>query len=172
MAPSTETLVDLTGEVMSRVAAGIAVLTLLDDSAVPHGMTISSLTPVAADPPSVLMCIGGGASSRPALVEGRLFCANVLGADQVALSKGFAWGDADPFETFAWEPAPDGTPVLADTAAHLMCRVERVVEHDGTAVVVAAVEGGRVDSDSALVYWRKQYFGRLIPVEPETSGAW
>ena len=39
---------------------------------------ISSLTPVSADPPSVLMCIGGGASSRPAMVEGQTFCANTI----------------------------------------------------------------------------------------------
>lgn len=172
MASATEALVDVTGEVMSRVASGIAVMTLVDADGTRRGMTISSLTPVSSDPPSVLICVGGGASSRPALVEGRAFAANVLGADQVALSKGFAWGEADPFDVFDWEPAADGTPILSGTAAHLVCRVERVVEHNGTAVVLAAVESARVDRDSALVYWRKQYFGGLEPVDPATGGVW
>lgn len=172
MASSLETPVDLAREITGRVAAGIAVMTLVDDQGVRRGMTISSLTPVSADPPSVLMCIGGAASARPALIEGRAFCANVLAADQAKVSMGFAWGDADPFEVFSWRPAADGTPILDDTAAHLLCRVERVVEHHGTAVVLAAVEGGGVDRDEALVYWRKTYFGGLVPVEPEAGGVW
>jgi flavin reductase (DIM6/NTAB) family NADH-FMN oxidoreductase RutF len=169
---SAETAVDVTAEVMGRVAAGVAVMTLVDDDGVRRGMTISSLTPVSSDPPSVLVCVGGGASSRPALVDGRAFCASVLAADQVPLSIGFAWGDDDPFTVFDWQAADDGTPVLLGTAAHLLCRVERIVEHHGTAVVLAAVEAGAVHKDEALVYWQKQYFGGLIPVEPTETGVW
>jgi flavin reductase (DIM6/NTAB) family NADH-FMN oxidoreductase RutF len=171
MAPA-ETAIDVTAEVMGRVAAGIAVMTLVDDDGVRRGMTISSLTPVSSDPPSVLMCVGGAASSRPALVEGRAFCANVLAADQVPLSIGFAWGEGDPFAMFGWQDAGDGTPVLMGTAAHLRCRVERIVEHNGTAVVLAAVEDGAVHKDETLVYWQKQYFGGLIPAESNETGVW
>lgn len=172
MASDMESPADLAREVTGRIASGLAVMTLVDGDGVLRGMTISSLTPVSAEPPSVLMCIGGSASARPALVDGRAFCVNVLAADQSRVSMGFAWGDDDPFEVFPWHPAVDGTPILEGIAAHLLCRVERVVEHHGTAVVLAAVEGGGVDRDEALVYWRKTYFGGLVPVEPETSGVW
>jgi flavin reductase (DIM6/NTAB) family NADH-FMN oxidoreductase RutF len=150
---------------MAAVAAGVAVMTLADADGEPRGMTISSLTPVSADPPSVLMCVGGAASSRPYLVKGQRFCANVLAADQVAQSMGFAFGEDDPFVTFGWTPAEDGTPVLDGTAAHLLCEVERVVDHHGTAVVLAAAIGGAVAKDEALVYWNTAYYGDLVPVE-------
>lgn len=169
---SSDELVDLAKELTGRIAAGIAVMTLVDGAGVKRGMTISSLTPVSADPPSVLMCIGGTASSRPALTVGRAFCANLLAADQTPVSAGFAWGDEDPFDVFEWEPAADGTPVLAGIAAHLMCRVEKVVEHHDTAVVLAAVESGAAHKDEALVYWRRSYFGDLVPVQPEAGGVW
>jgi flavin reductase (DIM6/NTAB) family NADH-FMN oxidoreductase RutF len=169
---SPETIVEVTSEVMGRVAAGVAVMTLVDDDGVRRGMTISSLTPVSSDPPSVLVCVGGAASSRPALVEGRVVCMNVLAADQVPVSIGFAWGEDDPFSVFDWTPAADGIPVLSDTTAHLLCRVVGVVEHHGTAVVLADVLDGAVHADEALVYWRKQYFGGLVPAEPTSTGTW
>jgi flavin reductase (DIM6/NTAB) family NADH-FMN oxidoreductase RutF len=167
-----ENAVEACREVMAAVAAGVAVMTLVDADGEPHGMTISSLTPVSADPPSVLVCVGGAASSRPYLAEGQRFCANVLAADQVAQSMGFAFGEADPFATFGWTPAEDGTPVLEGTAAQLMCEVERVVDHHGTGVVLAAVISGAVARDEALVYWKTAYYGGLVPVEPGTTGRW
>lgn len=172
MSETTDPLVDLHAQVMDRLAAGVAVMTLVDPDGVRRGMTISSLTPVSADPPSVLMCIGGAASSRPSMVPGQTFCANILAADQVALSPGFAWGDEDPFTVFEWEPAEDGTPVLTGTTAHLLCEIERVVEHHGTAVVLAKPTGGGVHKDEALVYWMKQYFVDLVREPEGTTGVW
>jgi len=150
---------------MAAVAAGIAVLTLIDADGERHGMTISSLTPVSADPPSVLMCVGAGASSRRHLVEGQQMAVSVLAGDQVAQSNGFAFGDADPFVTFPWGTQGDGPPVLDGAAGHLICEVERVVEHHDTAVVLAGVVDGAVTKDEALVYWNSKYFSGLTPAE-------
>jgi flavin reductase (DIM6/NTAB) family NADH-FMN oxidoreductase RutF len=172
MGEDSGSIVDLNKEVMNRMAAGVAVMTLVDSDGVHRGMTISSLTPVSADPPSVLMCIGERASSRPALVEGQTFCANILASDQVDHSMGFAWGDDDPFEAFEWSAADDGTPILSDTCAHLLCEVERVIEHHGTAVVLAKPIGGGVHKDDALVYWMQKYFGEVIPVDSGATGVW
>lgn len=164
--------VDICRDVMAAVPAGVAVMTLRDPEGVHRGMTISSLTLVSYEPPAVLMCIGGAASSRPALVPGQTFCANVLAADQTSQSVGFAWAEADPFSVFEWSPAADGTPVLAGTTAHLLCTVEKVVEHNGTYVVMAGVDGGSLDGGDALVYWNQKYFGELTPVAPDIKGRW
>lgn len=172
MTAAAETLVAMAKEVTGRIASGLAVMTLVDSDGVRRGMTISSLTPVSVDPPSVLMCIGGAASALPSLTVGQAFCANLLSGDQSPVSVGFAWGDDDPFEVFAWEPADDGTPVLEGIAAHLLCRVERLEEHHGTTVVLAEITGGGVQRDESLVYWRHQYFGELVPAAPPVTGAW
>ncbi len=165
MTSQAEQVIELCRRVMDGVPTGVAVMTLVDSDGVAHGMTISSLTTVSADPPSVLMCIGGAASSRPFLVEGQRFCANLLAADQTVQSADFAYGAADPFEVHDWTPADDGTPILADTAAHLLCDVERVVDHHGVGVVLAAVVGGALDKDEALIYRNRTYYGRLVPVD-------
>ncbi len=165
MTSQSEQVIELCRRVMDGVPTGVAVMTLVDSDGDPHGMTISSLTTVSDDPPSVLMCIGGVASSRPYLVEGQRFCANLLAPDQAVQSADFAYGAQDPFEVHDWTPADDGTPILADTAAHLLCDVERVVDHHGIGVVLAAVAGGALDKDEALVYRNRTYYGRLVPVD-------
>lgn len=151
-------------EVMATVASGVAVLTLVDGDGVMRGTTISSLTPVSADPPSVLVCLGSAASCRPAMGEGRAFCVNVLTEEQVAVSNGFAFGEDDPFTEFAWEQVDDGPPILDGVAAHLTCVVEQVVEHHGTAVVMARVVDGSLNAPGALVFWQEGYHGSLRPI--------
>lgn len=172
MTESVDPIVEIAGNVMSRVAAGVDVMTLIDADGERHGMTISSLVQVSAEPPSVLMCIGPAASSRPHLVPGQAFCINVLASDQVAQSVGFAYGTEDPFEVFDWSAAPGGTPVLSGTTAHLMCEVERVVVHNDTAVVMSRVTDGEVYKDEALVYWMQSYFGDLVRTAPDVKGTW
>jgi flavin reductase (DIM6/NTAB) family NADH-FMN oxidoreductase RutF len=159
---ASQKAVEACRDVMASVAAGVAVLTLVDADGQRHGMTISSLTPVSADPPSILVCVGGAASSRPFLVEGQRFGLSVLAAGQDAQSMGFAFGAEDPFEVFAWTPAGDGSPILDEAAAHLICEVERVVDHHDTAVVLAGVVDGAVVKDEALVYWRVRYFDEKL----------
>jgi flavin reductase (DIM6/NTAB) family NADH-FMN oxidoreductase RutF len=126
-------------------------------------MTISSLTPVCPDPPTVLMVIGGRASCLPALVPGRVFAANVLGAKQFAVSAAFAFGEADPFQLYQWSRLDDGPPVLDEAPAYLLGRVDRLVPHAGSVVVLCDVVGGEVRRPDALAYWRKAYH-RLTPV--------
>lgn len=165
MASSDEGLVDLCSKVIDGMPNGIAVMTLVDSDGHPHGMTVSSLAPLSADPPTVMMRIGQAASSRPFLVPGQRLCANVLASDQSAQSMGFAFGSEDPFTVFDWEPTADGTPVLSATAAHLLCKVERVIDHHDVSVVFAAVVGGSVDKDETLAYRHRTYFQGLVPVD-------
>jgi flavin reductase (DIM6/NTAB) family NADH-FMN oxidoreductase RutF len=161
---TSQQLVDLYDELMAVTPSGVQILTLRDESGSPRGMTVSSLTPVVADPPSVLVCIGGEASMRPTLIEGRPVALSFLAPHQTMHSMGFAFGDDDPFEVFAWSEGSNGAPVIDDVAAHLLGDVERVVEHHGTAVTFISLTGGDVcPGTGALVYWQGAYFEDLAP---------
>jgi flavin reductase (DIM6/NTAB) family NADH-FMN oxidoreductase RutF len=168
----TSELTALYDELMKAVPSGVQVLLLRDGSGAPRGMTVSSLTPVSADPPTVLVCVGGEASMAPELKEGTEVCLSYLGPEQSTASMGFAFGEDDPFEVFAWSDGPEGVPMLDEAPAHLRGVVERVVEHSGTLVTLIRLTGGAVDRIESLVYWQRSYFRGLIPVEPATSGKW
>jgi flavin reductase (DIM6/NTAB) family NADH-FMN oxidoreductase RutF len=160
-------------EVMARNAASVAVLTLEDDDGHLHGMTITSLTSVASEPPAVLVCVGEGASSHPWLRPGKHFGVSLLGADQIGHSLGFSWAKSDdPFADFPWKRAEDGTPLLSDTAAHLVCEVERVVPYHGSGVVMAKVVDCCIHKDETLVYWRRKYHGDLVEAPEGITGTW
>lgn len=160
-------------EVMSRIAASVAVLTLEGPDGVMRGMTITSLTSVASEPPAVLVCVSTAASSHPFMVPGQTFAANLLAADQTPYSIGFSWGKSEhPFDDFPWKRAAGETPVLTEAAAHMVCEVEQVSQYHGSAVVMAKVIDCCIHKDETLVYWRRAYHGDLVPVKEGTTGKW
>ncbi|MCB2222842.1 MAG: flavin reductase family protein [Actinobacteria bacterium] len=160
-------------EVMARTASAVAILTLEDGDGEKHGMTITSLSSVSSEPPSVVVCVGEGASSHRWLVPGARFGVSLLGAGQVPYSLGFSWAKSDdPFADFPWERAEDGTPWLSEAAAHMICEVEQVTPYHGSAVVMARVVGCGVHKDETLVYWRRKYFDGLTEAEGGVTGTW
>ena len=160
-------------EVMSRVAASVAVMTLEDPDGTKRGMTITSLSSVSSDPPAVVVSIGEGASSHPFMAPGQTIGLNLLASDQTNYSIGFSWGKSeDPFADFPWKYAAGDTPVLTEAAAHFVCEVEKVEQYHGSAVVMARVIECDILKDETLVYWQRTYYGGLIPVEDGATGKW
>ena len=160
-------------EVMSGIAASVSVLTLEDPNGDKRGMTITSLSTVSSEPPAILVSVSEGASSHPFMKPGQSFGINLLAADQTNYSIGFSWGKSDdPFGDFPWEASANGTPLLTEAAAHLVCEVEQVVQYHGSAVVLARITDCSTRKDETLVYWRRAYHGSLVPVDDGAVGKW
>ncbi|MEZ5175049.1 MAG: flavin reductase family protein [Acidimicrobiia bacterium] len=158
--------------VLANVPTGVGVATLVDPDGILRGMTISSLTKVSDEPPGVLACIGGAASMRPFITVGQLIGITLLAAGQAAKSAGFAYASAEPFEDFAWSDVDYGIPILRQNAGSLLGRVDRVVEHCGTGVVLMNVVDAKPYERHPLIYWRKAYWDRLDHDSDQTSGRW
>ena len=160
-------------EVMSQIGASVSVLTLECPDGVKRGMTITSLSTVSSDPPAILVSVSEGASSHPFMKPGQSFGVNLLGWDQTDYSIGFSWGKSeDPFGDFPWEASANGTPLLTEAAAHLVCEVEQVIQYHGSAVVLARVTDCCAHKDETLVYWQRTYHGKLVAVEDGATGKW
>lgn len=157
---------------LDNLATSVAVVTLLDKNQVHRGMTVSSLTRVSADPPSVLICVAETASMLPHLVMGQRVAISVLADDQAVVSAGFGYASDDPFTDFTTFAAEDGSRVVADNAGYMLGRIGSVVHESGTAVVFIEIDGGKSGGGNPLVYWRKGY---CIGPEHQTgqrSGRW
>lgn len=77
---------------LGRFATGVAVVTfdgLAGGTAKRHGLTVNSFTSVSMDPPLVLVAIQRSVRAH-ALLTGRPFTVNVLGAEQRDLAMHFA----------------------------------------------------------------------------------
>ena len=75
--------------ILSHWAATVSVLAVRDDDRV-HGTTATSFTPVAADPPTILVSLGPNAQVRPFLDVGSTFVVNMLDEMQTRLAAVYA----------------------------------------------------------------------------------
>jgi flavin reductase (DIM6/NTAB) family NADH-FMN oxidoreductase RutF len=150
-------LVELFRGSMSRLAAGVAVVTCCEEDGRVRGLTATSVTAYSADPPSIVLSVGRTSRSYDALVGRPRFAVHLLAEGQESVAADFARPDDRKFELHPWRPGPDGIPLLDGVLAVLVCRNDRVFEHGDHAVVIGRLEGGEVTERSPLVYFERGF---------------
>jgi flavin reductase (DIM6/NTAB) family NADH-FMN oxidoreductase RutF len=107
-------------EALGRFATGVTVITVnVDDR--PHGMTANAFMSGSLDPPLILISVARHARTHAAIEAGKQFGVSILTEAQHEVAACFAGRDV-PFEgRFEYH---DGIPVVADSLAWLVARVE------------------------------------------------
>lgn len=114
---------------MGKFATGITVITALDENGTPQGMTVNAFTSLSLDPPMLLVCLDNRSSTLRHISRTRMFCVNILSAEQENVSRSFArGGDVDKFEGIPYELGPEGVPMLEGCLAHVVCGLRKTVE--------------------------------------------
>lgn len=147
-------------EVFAHWAAHVALVAVRHDGRV-YGTTVTSLTPVAADPPTVLVALGGGAQVLPFLEPGARFVVSLLSRDQARLAQIFA-------DSFPVGPSPfatTGDPTVEGAMATLVCQVRETFESEtGSRLVLGRVIDATVTPERPpLLYRRRRYAGMDEP---------
>lgn len=147
-------------EGMSRTAASVSVVTT-NGPAGADGVTVSSMTSVSADPPSMLICIHHEASAADAIRANGVFCVNLLRDDQVAVSNIFAGlaaaPDGDKFAAGDWVTAAGRPPSLASALATFQCRTIDCHRSGSHFVIIGEVLETAVDDGKPLIYGSRSY---------------
>ena len=139
-------------------ATGVTVVTCLDESGSPVGLTANSFTSVSLDPPLLLVCVARRAASAAALTRASHFAVNVLQTHQQPASIRFATKDQDRFGTTPWSPGEYGPPVLRDSLGVFECAAHAVHEGGDHHIVVGEVLRASFDSTlDPLLYFRGRY---------------
>jgi flavin reductase (DIM6/NTAB) family NADH-FMN oxidoreductase RutF len=139
-------------DILSHWAATAGILAVRDDERV-YGTTITSFTPVATDPPLVLVSLGPQAQVLPFLAEGTPYAINLLDESQADLAHKYA--DSFPVGP---SPFPDtGTPTMEGALTALSCVVTRVVsvEGGGRLVLGRVTEGTQPGGRRPLLWYRR-----------------
>ena len=143
----------------SAFATGITVVTTADEAGRPAGMTVNSFTSVSLEPPLVLWSVGRHARSFPVFSASDHYAVHILHRGQRELATRFAGGGPDKFTDLDWHAGVLGSPVLADYAVCLQCRVVQVhpagQQNLLVGEVVAIDDRGRED---ATLYFRGRYW--------------
>ena len=109
---------------LGSFVTGVTVITVLDESGAPIGMTANSFNSVSLDPPLIVWSLRTNARTFPVYSTAKRFVVNILSEEQVDISNRFAKSGADRFEGVAITAGIDGVPLIDGCAAHLECRTE------------------------------------------------
>ena len=141
-------------------ATGITVITALDESKAPVGLTANSFTSLSLDPPLVLFCVDRTIKSFQAMHSNRHFAVNILREDQEHLSRQFAKTGADKWNGVRFQSWDTGCPIIEGCIANLECDVESLFEGGDHVIIIGKVRRMRFDSSAdcrPLLYYKGKY---------------
>ena len=146
---------------MRHLAGGVSVITVGQAGDI-TGMTVTSVSSLSVDPPTLIVSINREASSWPLLERNGFFGVNILNADQVDVAERFAGKGglkgAARCAGAQWFTGASGVPLLEGALAAIDCEVEGIVERHSHAIVIGRVLDMRLSSrTAALAYWQGQY---------------
>jgi flavin reductase (DIM6/NTAB) family NADH-FMN oxidoreductase RutF len=146
---------------MRRLVGGVSVITVGQGNDI-TGMTVTSVSSLSVDPPTLIVSINRESSSWPLLKRHGFFGVNILTADQLDIAERFAGKDglkgAARFAGAQWITRVSGVPLLAGALSAIDCEVEDIVERHSHAIVIGRVLDLQLSShNTALAYWQGQY---------------
>ena len=148
--------------VMRRVAQPVTVVTVSDADGL-HGMTASSFTSIAVDPPLVMICVGEENATCGRIESAGAFAINVLGEEQEALGADFARPGSVKSEVLAAVPhslAETGSPIFQESLCWLDCTVYAKHAAGNGVIFIGLVEAaGEGTAQLPLLYRNRAYEG-------------
>ena len=157
---SAVTAADFRGA-MRQLTGGVSVITAGRAKEI-SGMTVTSVTSLSVEPPSLIVSINRAASSYQLIARHGAFGVNILTADQLEIAERFTGkGGLKGAERFAgaeWTTRASGVPLLVGALAAIDCEVEEVIERHSHAIVIGRVlDVIASERTAALAYWHGEY---------------
>lgn len=142
--------------VLGNLPTGVVIVSGVDVSGQPQGVTIGSFVSISLDPPLVGFFQGLTSKTWPAIAASGSFCANVLAHDQGELCWRFAKEAEGRFDGVDWSPATSGSPKIAGSLAHIDCTIESSSQVGDHLFIVGRVQNldATNDAKSAMVFFK------------------
>jgi flavin reductase (DIM6/NTAB) family NADH-FMN oxidoreductase RutF len=141
-----------------RFPTGVAVMTTIDESCKPIGLTVNSFVSLSLDPPMALWCLRRSSALLDVFTRSDHFLVNVLNVQQQHLAIRFAQAaPEDRFVPGMWHRHPSKLPVLAGSVAVLLCKMTRTVDGGDHVIILGQVEDHRVAEGAPLLFVDGRY---------------
>lgn len=148
---------DLFRQVLSHFAAGVTIVTTVDQEQRPHGLTATAFTSVSLEPPLVLVCVDKKAETYSQFESAGIFAVNFLGAEQHDVSQRFAKHGGDKFNGLGWRRGVLGAPLLDGTIGHVECRIRHWYDAGDHTIMVGEIESADAFAGEPLLHFRHAY---------------
>lgn len=155
---------DLFKEAMRLWATGVTIVTAQYNS-ICHGMTVSSFTSIALEPPLVMISLQQGTKTRELVLASDHFGVSILNEDQHEISDRFAgriMGIEDRFEGLDVFILMTGSPLLKDSLACFDCKIVHYYEAGTHTIILGEVLAVHLNERSLeklkpLIYFNRSY---------------
>jgi flavin reductase (DIM6/NTAB) family NADH-FMN oxidoreductase RutF len=143
---------------MRRYIYSVSIMSNKDNTDNPNAITVSSVTSISMDPPSLLICINKSSRIHNSIELESKFCINLLNNKQEDLSN--ICSDEDMydqrFKDENWNL--DGIPFLKNAQANIFCKVDKLTSYHTHTIVIGLVEDANyADEISTLTYVDGEY---------------
>ena len=138
---------------MRRYIYSVSIMSNKDNADIPNAITVSSVTSISMDPPSLLICINKSSRIHNSIELESKFCINLLNNKQEDLSN--ICSDEDMydqrFKDKNWNL--EGIPFLKNAQANIFCKVDKLTSYHTHTIVIGLVEDAKyADEISTLTY--------------------
>jgi flavin reductase (DIM6/NTAB) family NADH-FMN oxidoreductase RutF len=140
---------------MRRIASTVTIITASDGDR-RHGMTMTAVSSLSMDPPSMVICVNQSTLLHDILMSARHFCVNVLTHDQAEVSKAFS-GASSPEERFCvgeWLTHACGTRYLASAQANIVCRKNAAIPFGTHTIFIGSADDVMLGDDARPLLYR------------------
>lgn len=143
---------------LGRFATGVTIVTC-NDAVVgePIGLTVNSFTALSLEPPLVLWALRVESPSLASFEAAGHFAVNVLGEQQIELSRRFASTAPHKFAAGRWSAGRFGAPVLAGALAVFECSTRSAQRQGDHVLFVGEVLHSTAHTGPPLVFQSGRY---------------
>jgi 4-hydroxyphenylacetate 3-hydroxylase, reductase component len=142
---------------LGRFATGVTIVTCSDAAGEPIGLTVNSFTALSLEPPMVLWALRAESPSLAGFEAAGHFAVNVLGEQQLELSRRFASTAPHKFALGRWSAGRLGSPVLVGALAVFECITTSTQRQGDHILFVGEVRHSTAHSGPPLVFQSGRY---------------
>jgi len=147
--------------VLGHYPTGVCAITARSDEGAPIAMIVGTFTAVSIDPPLVGFLPAKTSSSWSSIEKAGRFCANILGADQLAECRQLSGRGCDKYADIEFGMSDGGSPILDKAVAWIDCAIDRVIDAGDHHFVLGRVLSMDVarTADDPMVFSRGRFGG-------------
>jgi len=149
---------------MRAWVSGITVVTA-SHAGEQHGMTVSSFTSVALEPPLIIISLQTASRTHHLVSQANAFAVTILAEDQRELSDRFAGriGDTeDRLTGLETETLVTGAPFIKGGLAYLDCRVMQSIAMGTNTLFLAEVVAARGNGEGRPLVYHDRTYHKLV----------
>lgn len=159
-------------EGMSNAASTVNIVTT-DGVAGRAGLTVSAMSSVSADPPSLLICVNAQSKSADIINANGVFCVNVLTDSQIHISDSFSGRRTinEKFACAAWTTQTTGAPALDGALVNFDCELKKSFQWGSHYIFIGEIVSIALKKTGNPLIYANRAYGKAVKITSPTLPA-